>query len=77
MATQRTDQAEVVSISHGELIKLHASKAARALGLETGEFLSLWEAGKLDRAIADSTHPDVVRWAMLMSFGREEPSRSR
>ena len=71
MASQeRSDLADVEWISHGDLIKLYASAAARALELTTSDFLTRWESGELDEEIESSDHPDVVRWSMLTSLGR-------
>jgi hypothetical protein len=71
MASQEhADSADVEWISHGDLIKLYASAAARALDLTTADFLSEWESGDLDEQIETSDHPDVVRWSMLTSLGR-------
>jgi hypothetical protein len=77
VSQENPEVAEVKWISHGDLIKLYASAAARALGLSTAEFLSEWEAGRLDNVIETSDHPDVVRWSMLTTVGRSDPSRSR
>lgn len=74
MVSQHAEDAEISRITHGDLVKLHASRAAKALNLDTGEFLVKWEAGELDDELERSSHPDVVRWAMLMSFGRGQSS---
>lgn len=71
MVTEQVGDVEVTQLTHGDLIKLHASRAGKALGLSTGDFLAKWEADELDGELARSNHPDVVRWAMLMSFGRQ------
>jgi hypothetical protein len=73
VATQHSDgrDAKVTTISHGDLVKMYASSAAKALSMETAQFLADWESGKLDKVLDQSDHPDVVRWNMLMSFGRE------
>jgi hypothetical protein len=73
VATQHSDErdAEVTTISHGDLVKMYASSAAKALSMETAQFLADWESGRIDDVLEKSDHPDVVRWNMLMSFGRE------
>ena len=73
VATEHVDEPIIARISHGELIKLHASRAAKALDLSTAVFLQQWESGDLDDVLRESSHPDIVRWAMLMSVGRKQP----
>ena len=76
MATSRSEDAAVTWLTNGDLIRLHASRAAKALGMETGEFLAKWEAGELEAAISESVHPDVIRWGILMTVGRTDSVRS-
>lgn len=76
MAQQHIDDrdATVTTISHGDLVKMYASSAAKALSMTTAQFYEAWQEGKLDETLERSDHPDLVRWAMLMSFGREQSS---
>jgi hypothetical protein len=50
--------------------KLFEEQTQKLLGIPGSEFLRRWDAGEYDRIADDPDHPEIMRLAALIPFGR-------
>lgn len=50
--------------------ELFAEQAQKLLGISGSEFLHRWDAGEYDQIADDPNHPEIMRLAALIPFGR-------
>ena len=49
---------------------LFDEQARTTLGITGEEFIRRWDAGEFDTVADDPDHPEILRLAMMLSFGR-------
>ncbi|MBA2447932.1 MAG: hypothetical protein H0V51_07900 [Chloroflexi bacterium] len=54
---------------------LFDEQARKLVGISGKEFLRRWDAGEYDGMADDPTHPEIMRLAALVPFGRSDTGR--
>jgi hypothetical protein len=82
MRLRRTEERTTMATTYGETTEniqwltpdegreFFDRQARRLLGISGEDFLRGWDAGEYDAIADDPDHPEVMRLAMLIPFGR-------
>jgi hypothetical protein len=65
-----TRETSIKWLTEGEGHKVFDERAQELMGMSGDEFLRRWDAGEYDQIADDPDHPDVMRLAALIPFGR-------
>ena len=57
-------------LTRAEARAIFDAQARKLLGISGEEFLRRWDAGEYDAIADDRDHPEIMRLALLQSFGR-------
>lgn len=69
-ATHEQTGNQIHWLSAEESQALFDERARQLLGISGAEFLRRWDAGEYDAIADDPEHPEIMRLAMLIPFGR-------
>lgn len=61
---------EIRWLSHEDSHALFDEQAPKLVGISGEEFLRRWDAGEYDGMADDPSHPEIMRLAALVPFGR-------
>lgn len=69
-AIESTTEQGIQFLTDEEGRQLFDTSARRTMGMSGEEFIRRWDAGEFAEIADDADHPEIMRLAMLIPFGR-------